>query len=93
MHDNKPVTWGQLLAHLKQAVPVGSLTSYKALSLHFYGHEMGTQAIAAMLKAAVAAQPANVQWTNRVINADGSVVDVNGQAEQLKGEGWMLGKG
>ncbi len=84
------VNWNDLLAHLKVVVPAGSVTSYKALSRHFYGHDNGTQAIASMLKAAVAADAHNATWTNRVIGADGSIVDVNGQADQLKEEGWLL---
>ncbi|OCA62993.1 hypothetical protein A9R10_08115 [Aeromonas piscicola] len=84
------VNWNDLLAHLKVVVPAGSLTSYKALSRHFYGHDNGTQAIASMLKATVAADAHHATWTNRVIGADGSVVDVNGQADQLKEEGWLL---
>jgi hypothetical protein len=43
-----------------------------------------------MLNKAVAADKHNVQWTNRVIGADGKIVDVNGQASQLKREGWSL---
>lgn len=84
------VSWEQLLDRLKQTVPAGSLTSYKALSEHFYGHPNGTQAVVAMLNAAVAADKHNAQWTNRVIGADGKIVDVNGQASQLKLEGWSL---
>lgn len=84
------VNWNDLLAHLKVVVPAGSVTSYKALSQHFYGHDNGTQAIASMLKAAVAADAHHATWTNRVVGADGSIVDVNGQADQLKEEGWLL---
>ncbi|WP_421354307.1 hypothetical protein [Aeromonas veronii] len=84
------VNWNDLLAHLKVVVPAGSVTSYKALSRHFYGHDNGTQAIASMLKAAVAADAHHATWTNRVIGADGSIVDVNGLADQLKEEGWLL---
>ena len=47
------VNWKDLLAHLMVVVPAGSVTSYKALSQYFYGHDHGTQAIASMLKAAV----------------------------------------
>ncbi|WP_425858983.1 hypothetical protein ACPW74_08910 [Aeromonas sp. INTO2] len=64
------VNWNDLLAHLKVVVPAGSVTSYKALSRHFYGHDNGTQAIASMLKAAVAADAHHATWTNRVIGAD-----------------------
>lgn len=84
------VNWKDLLAHLNVVVPAGSVTSYKVLSRHFYGHDNGTQAIASMLKAAVAADVRHAIWTNRVVGADGSVVDVNGQADQLKEEGWLL---
>jgi hypothetical protein len=84
------VNWKDLLAHLKVVVPSGSITSYKVLSRHFYGHDNGTQAIASMLKAAVAADASHILWTNRVVGADGSIVDVNGQAAQLEAEGWLL---
>lgn len=54
------VNWKDLLAHLKVVVPSGSITSYKVLSRHFYGHDNGTQAIASMLKAAVAADASHI---------------------------------
>ena len=46
-----------------------------------------------MLKAAVADDFSNAQWTNRVVGASGKVVDVNGQREQLIKEGIQIVNG
>lgn len=75
-----------------QECAAGSLTSYKALSRHFYGHDHATQAVVAMLRGAVSADEQHTLWMNRVVGADSRVVDANGQPKQLKEEGWSLAK-
>ncbi|NRF14107.1 DUF429 domain-containing protein [Vibrio coralliilyticus] len=87
---NDEVEWQQLLMYLKKHVGQGSVTTYKRLSEHFYNHPQATKAIVAMLKAAVADDFSNSQWTNRVVGSNGNVVDVNGQKDQLVREGITL---
>lgn len=84
------VHWRDLLNYLQGNVQAGTVTTYKRLSEYFYGHPGATQAIISMLKAAVANDLSNSLWTNRVVGADGKVVDVNGQKAQLLKEGVVM---
>ncbi len=76
-----------ILSLLMDRVPAGSLTTYGDLSAWAFGNTGSAQAIVAMLNAAVNANAANAVYTNRVVKKDGTIVDVNGQLNQLRGEG------
>jgi alkylated DNA nucleotide flippase Atl1 len=81
------MNWQELLTELKNSVPKGKVTSYKELSLWAFGKPSASQAISAMLKAAVNSEPSNALYTNRVISDSGAMADPNGQIAQLTQEG------
>lgn len=77
------MNWEEVLSKLKSDVPVGHVTTYKELALWAFDKPTGTQAVVAMLKAAVNASSANTIFTNRVIPESGKLADPNGQISQL----------
>ena len=85
--------WESLLTKLKSEVETGEVTTYKELSLWAFEKPFGTQAVVAMLKAAVNADSSNAIYTNRVVPESGKIADVNGQGNQLKNEGIVLNAG
>ncbi|HDM8070308.1 TPA: MGMT family protein [Vibrio harveyi] len=66
--------WQEILHLLQQSVPEGTITTYGDLSLKFYGHKVGGQAIGTMLGTAVERDSRNVRFTNRVIRNDGQLI-------------------
>lgn len=82
----KVMDWREVLLKLKSVVPAGTVTTYKELSLWAFDKPTGTQAIVAMLKAAVNANIENAIFTNRVIPETGKLADPNGQISQLEQE-------
>jgi alkylated DNA nucleotide flippase Atl1 len=66
-------------------VPRGRVTTYGDLSASVYGHNRGANAISVMMKAWVAQDPRN--WTHRVVNDDGTLVDVELHHARLAKEG------
>lgn len=87
------MNWESLLEKLKASVNHGEVTTYRALALWAFGNPQGTQAVVAMLNAAVANNFHNSLFTNRVIPESGVLADVNGQSSQLMNEGITIKKG
>lgn len=85
--------WQEILHLLQLSVPEGTITTYGDLSLKFYGHKVGGQAIGTMLGTAVERDSRNVRFTNRVIRNDGQLIKHNEQASQLIKEGIPLKDG
>ena len=83
----------QLLEILKERVPRGMVTIYGELSFWAYGNHSASQAIVAMLNAAVGESFSNAQYTNRVVSKKGKIVNVNGQLNQLTREGVAINIG
>jgi len=79
--------WRELLNKIKTEVPEGRIITYKELALWAFGKPTGTQAIVAMLKAAVNDNSKNAIYTNRVVPESGNLSDPNGQISQLITEG------
>lgn len=85
--------WESLFTTLKTNVGAGEVTTYKELSNWLYRHPNGTQAVVAMLKAAVNSDESNALVTNRVVPVSGKLANVNGQTEQLVAEGIAIKDG
>jgi alkylated DNA nucleotide flippase Atl1 len=85
--------WQELLKVLREYVPADKVTTYGNLSEKIYGHRGGAQAIVAMLQGAVAANYENRILTNRVVRSNGQIPNVNGQLQQLQGEGIPMQNG
>ncbi len=83
----------ELLRHLVRHVPAGTVTTYGELSTWAFGNAGASQAIVAMLNAAVRVRQSHAEYTNRVVRKDGGVVDVNGQLDQLLREGIRISNG
>jgi len=81
------MNWRELLNKVKTEVPEGRIITYKELALWAFGKPTGTQAIVAMLKAAVNDNSNNAIYTNRVVPESGNLSDPNGQISQLIAEG------
>ncbi|MAI36177.1 hypothetical protein GTH32_17630 [Alteromonas sp. 345S023] len=87
------MNWEDTLIKIQNDVPPGKVTTYKEIALWAFGNPMGTQAVTAMLKAAVSAEPTNALLTNRVIPESGKLADPNGQVSQLLDEGVPMHNG
>lgn len=87
------MNWEDALIKLKNDVPPGKVTTYKEMSMWAFGKSMGTQAVVAMLKAAVNSDASNSRLTNRVIPETGKLADPNGQIAQLSDEGIPIQSG
>jgi len=78
--------WKKLLLTLRDCVPDGKVTTYGNLSDWAFGNTGAANAIVAMLNAAVNADNENKLWTNRVVNQQGGITQLNNAREQLTGE-------
>jgi len=75
----------EVLEILQSHVRRGAVTTYRELSLFFYGDTQGTRAVGSALRALVAHDPDMTAWTNRVVASDGAAA-VPGQLAQLADE-------